>query len=140
MATGVADHGKDFALILDVGGDDVELTTYTKTGSWEVTPDIHDYSGSGITDKQFRGGQVSRMLTIGGWTDDDTAAGPRWLELNAGSTVTFERHPSGTGTGKRKQTGNVVIGKYVDTHKNDDIFQWTCDLQVTGAVTEGMQA
>lgn len=140
MPTGEADHGKDFAIIFDVGGDDVELTTYTKTGSWEVTPDIHDQSGSGITSKKYRGGQISRMLTIGGWTDDDTAAGPRWLETMAAETITFERHPSGTGTGKRKQTGSVVVGKYVETSKNDDIFQWTCDLQVTGDVTEGSQA
>jgi len=136
MATGVADHGKEFGIIID----DVTLTAYTKTGNWEVNPDIHDVSGSGIDDKKFRGGQITRTITIGGWTDDDTAAGPKSLELIAGDTVTFERHPSGTGTGKRKQTGNVVVGKYVETSKNDDIFQWTCDLQVTGAVTEGIQA
>lgn len=136
MATGTADHGKDFGIIIDA----VPLTAYTKTGSWEVNPDIHDFSGSGITDKKYRGGQISRMITIGGWTDDDTAAGPKSLELLAGETVTFERHPSGTGATKRKQTGSVVVGKYVETSKNDDIFQWTCDLQVTGAVTEGVQS
>jgi hypothetical protein len=136
MTTGVADHGKEFGIIINAN----PLTAYTKTGSWEVTPDVHDYTGSGTDDKKFRGGQVARLLTIGGWTDDDTTDGPRSLELAAGDTVTFERHPSGTGTGKRKQTGSVVVGKYVETSKNDDIFQWTCDLQVTGTVTEGVQA
>lgn len=136
MTTGTADHGKDFGIIIDA----VTLTAYTKTGNWEVNPDIHDTTGSGTDDKTYRGGQISRMITIGGWTDDDTTDGPRSLEALAAQTVTFERHPSGTGTGLRKQTGNVVVGKYVESSKNDDIFQWTCDLQVTGAVTEGTQA
>lgn len=135
MATGTADHGKDFGIKIATK----VLTAYTKTGNWEVNPDVHDTSGSGITDKTYRGGQISRSLTIGGWTDDDTAAGPRYLETIAGTTVTFERYPSGIGTGKRKQSGSVVVGKYVESSKNDDIFQWTVDLQVTGAVTEGTQ-
>lgn len=132
-----AAHGKDFNLILNTT---VLLQDYLKTNTWEVTPDIHDKTGSGTDDKTYRGGQVSRSITIGGWTDDSTTTGPRYLELHPGETVTFERHPDGTGTGKRKQTGSVVIGKYNETSKNDDIFQWTCDLQVTGAVTEGTQA
>lgn len=135
MTTGAADHGKDSGIKIGT----VTLTTYKKTSSWEVTPDVHDTSGSGITDKTYRGGQIDRKVTIGGWTDDDTAAGPRHLETIAGTTVTFERYPSGIGTGKRKQSGSCVIGKYVETEKNDDIFQWTCDLQITGSVTEGTQ-
>jgi hypothetical protein len=135
MATGVADHGKDFGIKIN----SVVLTAFTKTGSWEVNPDIHDVTGGGTDDKKYRGGQTARTLTIGGWTDDDTTAGPRSLEVLAGDTVTFERHPSGTGTGKRKQTGSVVVGKYVESSKNDDIFQWTCDLTVSGTVTEGVQ-
>jgi hypothetical protein len=131
-----AAHGKDFNLIL---GGTILVQDYLKTNSWEVNPDIHDKTGSGTDDKTYRGGQVSRAITIGGWTDDDTDAGPRALELAAATTITFERHPDGTGTGLRVQTGNVVVGKYNETSKNDDIFQWTCDLQVTGAVTEDVQ-
>lgn len=136
MPDGVADHGKDFGIIINAK----TLTAYNKTGSWEVTPDIHDVTGSGTDAKKYRGGQVARTMTLGGWTDDDTADGPRHLETIAGQTVTFERHPSGTGTGKRKQTGSCVIGKYVESSKNDDIFQWTCDITITGTVTEGTQA
>lgn len=133
---GEAAHGKDFNLKLGT----LELQDYIKTNGWEVNPDIHDKTGSGTDVKSFRGGQVARSISVGGWTDDDTATGPRALEALAGTTVTFERHPDGTGTGKRKQTGSVVVGKYNETGKNDDIFQWTCDLQVTGTVTEGTQA
>lgn len=132
----VAAHGKDFGVMIATKA----LTAYIKTSNWEVTPDVHDTSGSGITDKTYRGGQVSRTFTIGGWTDDDTTDGPRALELMAGETATFERHPDGTATGRRKQTGSVVVGKFAETSKNDDIFQWTCDLQVTGSVTEGVQS
>jgi hypothetical protein len=132
----VAAHGKDFGLLIATK----DLTAYIKTHTWEVTPDVHDTSGAGVDDKTYRGGQIARTITIGGWTDDDTTDGPRALELMAGETAAFERHPDGTGAPKRKQTGNVVIGKYNETGKNDDIFQWTCDLTVTGAVTEGVQA
>jgi hypothetical protein len=136
MTTGTADHGKEFGIKINSKA----LTTYTKSGNWEVTPDIHDVTGSGTDNKTYRGGQISRMLTIGGWTDDDTTNGPRFLEALVGTTTTFERHPSGTGTGKPKQTGSCVVGKYVESSKNDDIFQWTCDLQIIGAVTTGTQA
>lgn len=136
MPEGVADHGKDFGIIINTK----TLTAFTKTGNWEVNPDVHDVTGGGTDDKKFRGGQIARTLTIGGWTDDDTTDGPRHLETIAGDTVTFERHPSGTGSGKRKQTGSVVVGKYVESSKNDDIFQWTCDLSITGSVVEGTQS
>ena len=135
MAVGVADHGMDAGYKIAA----VVFTAYTKTGNWEVTPDIHDYTGSGVTDKKFRGGQISRQFTIGGWQDDSLTVGPRYLETIAGTTQTFERYPSGIGSGKRKQTGSVVIGKYVESYKNDDIYQWTCELQVTGALAEGVQ-
>jgi hypothetical protein len=136
MPDGVADHGKDFGVIVNAK----TLTSYVKTNNWEVNPDIHDFTGSGTDDKKSRGGQVQRMLTLGGWTDDDTTDGPRYLETITGDTVTFELHPSGTGSGKRKQTGSLVVGKFVVTGKNDDIFQWTCDLTISGAVTEGTQS
>jgi hypothetical protein len=136
MTTLAADHGKDSGIKIN----SIVLTTYKKTSNWEVNPDIHDKTGSGTDDKTYRGGQIGRTLTIGGWTDDDTDNGPRMLEALAGTTVPFERYPSGIGTGKRKQSGNCVVGKYVESEKNDDIFQWTCDLQITGAVTEGTQS
>jgi len=135
MATGVADHGKD----LHVKVNAVDLTTYTKTHSWEETPDVHDKSGSGSDDKTFRGGQIARAFTLGGWIDDSVAAGPRLLRPLMGTTVAFEWDPSGVGTGKAKRSGNVVVGKYAETSKNDDIVQWTCDFQITGTVTDGTQ-
>lgn len=137
MAAGEASHGKDATLVLNTT---IDLTEFLKTHTWETTPDIHDKTGSGTDAKAFRGGQVAKSMTIGGWTDDDTETGPRALDLMAGQTVTFVRNPDGDGTGKRTQTGSCVIGKYNETGKNDDIFQWTCDLQITGAVTEGTQA
>lgn len=130
-----AAHGKDFGLIVDGRN----LTSYIKTHNWEETPDIHDTSGSGTDDKTYRGGQISRTITVGGWADDDDTDGPRMLRFIAGQTVTFERRPNGTGSGKSKITGNLVVGKFSETGKNDDLYQWTCDLQITGAVTEGTQ-
>lgn len=131
-----AAHGKDLHWLIN----SVNQSTYIKTDNWEVNPDIHDITGSATDDKSYRGGQTGRTFTLGGWLDEDDGTGPRLLEAIQGDTVTFERRPEGTGTGKRKQTGNCVVGKYVESSKNDDIVQWTCDFTVTGSVTEGTQS
>lgn len=129
-------HGKDYYVSVD----DVDLTAYVKTSTWETNPDIHDITGSGTDDKSFRGGQIARTFTMGGWYDTSLTTGPGYLETLAGTTVAFVRRSQGTGTGLPEQTCNVVVGKYVESQKNDDITQWTCDFQVTGAVTAGTQA
>jgi hypothetical protein len=131
-----AGHGKDLHWLVDT----VDLTLWIKTDNWEVNPDTHDITGSGVDDKSYRGGQTSRSFTLGGWLDDEEDVGPRTLEAIQGDTVTFERRPAGSGSGKRKQSGSVVVGKYVESSKNDDIVQWTCDFTVSGAVTEGTQS
>jgi hypothetical protein len=128
-------HGKDF--YVSVGTKD--LTTYVKTSSWETNPDVHDITGSGTDDKTFRGGQIGRTFTMGGWYDVSRTTGPPYLETVAGQTVAFVRRVSGTGTGKPEQSCQVVVGKYVESQKNDDITQWTCDFTVTGVVTNSTQ-
>lgn len=129
-------HGKDHEI--EVGG--IDLTTFIKTHNWEVTPDVHDITGGGVDDKSKRGGQIERSVTIGGWFDSNLTTGPGILQTWAGETKPFERRVYGTGTGRPLQTGSVVVGKYVESGKNDDITQWTCDLAVTGAVVETTQA
>lgn len=135
MTVGPAIHGKDYYISIAT----VDLTLYVKTSSWEVNPDVHDTSGSGIDDKTYRGGQIQRTFTMGGWYDASKTTGPGYLETIAGSTVAFERRVGGTGTGKAKQTGSLVVGKYNEAQKNDDITQWTCDFSITGPVTNGTQ-
>lgn len=129
-------HGMDYYFSVATK----DLTTYIKTSNWESNPDVHDITGSGTKDKSYRGGQVGRTYTMGGWYDTSETTGPAFLETLEGSTVAFERRVAGTGTGLPKQTGNVVVGKYALSQKNDDITQWTCDFTVTGAVTRGTQA
>lgn len=128
-------HGKDY--YVSIGTKD--LTQYIKTSNWEDTPEIHDTTGSGTDDKTYRGGQIGRTFTIGGWYDVSETTGPAYLETILGQTVAFERRVSGTGTGKPKQTGNLVVGKYSQSQKNDDILSWTCDLTITGAVVRASQ-
>lgn len=129
-------HGKDYYVSIDA----VNYTAQIKTSSWEQTPGIHDITGSGTDDQSFRGGQVGRTFTMGGWYDDTDAVCPSNLEDLAGETVEMIRRPQGTGTGKPETTCNVVVGKYVESQKNDDITQWTCDFTVTGAVVKTTQA
>lgn len=129
-------HGKDYFVSVA----SVDLTEYVKTSTWETNPDIHDITGSGRDTKKFRGGQVGSTFSMGGWYEADPVNGPPMLEAIAGDTVAFERRVEGTGTGKPKQTCQVVVGKYVESQKNDDITQWTCDFTVDGDVTRATQA
>lgn len=133
-------HGKDYYFSVTIAAAVKDLTAFIKTSSWEVNPDIHDISGSGITDKTYRGGQVARTFTMGGWYDSSITTGPAVLEGQAGNTLPFERRAQGTGSTLPKQTGNLVVGKYVESQKNDDILQWTCDFTITGVVTVAAQA
>ena len=129
-------HGKDYYVSVATKN----MTTFVKTSSWEVEPGIHDYTGSGTDDQNFRGGQIKRTFTMGGWYDSSLTTGPGFLETIAGTTVAFVRRVQGTGTGKPEQQCNVVVGKYVESQKNDDITQWTCDFTIDGAVTPSTQA
>lgn len=129
-------HGKDYYVTID----GVEYTLQIKTSSWETTPGIHDTTGSGVDDTTARGGQISRTFSMGGWYDDDDAVTPAQLEDLAGETVAMVRRPQGTGTGKPQTACQVVVGKYVESQKNDDITQWTCDFTVTGPITKTTQA
>jgi hypothetical protein len=129
-------HGKDFYVSIATKA----LAEFVKTSSWEVTPDIHDITGSGTDDKKNRGGQIGRTFTMGGWYDASRTTGPAYLETIAGTTVTMVRRINGTGTGKPEQTCSVVVGKYVESQKNDDVVTWTCDFTVDGAVTNSTQA
>jgi|SRR5215207_452982 len=128
-------HGKDYYVSVATK----DLSTYVKTSSWEDNPDIHDITGSGTDDKTFRGGQIGRTFTMGGWYDTSEVTGPAYLATIPGQTVAMERRVAGTGVGKPKQTCQVVVGKYVESQKNDDITQWTCDFTITGAVVRATQ-
>ena len=132
----VAVHGKDYFVSVD--GKD--LTQYVKTSSWESNPDIHDTTGSGTDDKTSRGGQVGRTFTMGGWFDSEPVDGPMFLGDIPAVTVPLIRRVAGTGTGLPEQSCMVVVGKYVESQKNDDITQWTCDFTVTGPVAKSVQA
>lgn len=129
-------HGKDYYVSVD----GTDLTEFVKTSNFEVNPDIHDITGSGTDDKNHRGGQVGRTFTMGGWYDSDEVTGPGMLEDLAAQTVTMVRRNQGTGTGLPQQSFSVVVGKYVESQKNDDVLQWTCDFTVAGAVTKSTQA
>jgi hypothetical protein len=131
-----ATHGKDYYVSVDA----IDLTEFVKTSNWEVNPDVHDITGSGTDDKRHRGGQIARTFTMGGWFDSDLTTGPGALEELAAQTVPFVRRPQGVGTGKPQQACDVVVGKYVESQKNDDVMQWTCDFTVDGAVTATTQA
>lgn len=129
-------HGKDYYVSVD----GTDLTEFVKTSNFESNPDIHDITGSGTDDKNHRGGQVGRTFTMGGWYDSDTATGPGMLDDLAGETVAMVRRNQGTGTGLPQQAFNVVVGKYVESQKNDDVLQWTCDFTVAGAIVKTTQA
>jgi hypothetical protein len=128
-------HGKDH--YWSVGTKD--LSQFIKTHNFEHKSDVHDISGCGTDDKNFRGGQREGSFTMGGWYDTSETTGPAYLALQVGATLAFDRRVDGTGSGKPKQTGNVVVEKYVESGKNDDIVQWTADFRVAGTIVRASQ-
>lgn len=59
--------------------------------------------------------------------------------LSAGSisSVSFEYGPAGSASGAIKYTGEALVTNYEVSAPVGDVVTFSCDLQVTGAVTRG---
>jgi hypothetical protein len=129
-------HGMN--TILKIGTDDV--SSWTKTSSLEVNPDVHDISGYGMRDKRKRGGQRDNTFSASGWYDLTATTGPgSVLKPKIGDTVSITRQIDGVGSTKPQDVFTAVVGKYVETAPCDDIVTWSCDFAIDGAVTSTAQ-
>lgn len=129
-------HGKDTFISLD--GDD--LSTYTNTSELNQTADSHDVTCYGKTAHVYEGGLKDGKATMGGIYDNTASVGPRpVIQPLLGTKVTLIRRPEGTGSGKPQDTAFVVVVGYVETNPVADMVTWSCDLQLSDAVTGSSQ-
>jgi len=131
-------HGSDTVLTLD--GDD--LSAFTDTSSWEDTTEKHQVTTYGPVKRHaYAYGLGDGKLSFGG-TYDDTAAGPKAIIepiKDARLLVTLVRKPEGTGSGKPQESVSVLVEKYVETNPVAGMITWSCDVQMSGAITRTTQ-
>lgn len=130
-------HGKNTYIALDNN----DLSAFTNTSEITKSADIHDIThygpdpGVGRKSHEYQGGLGDGTATMGG-TYDNTAAGPRAIiDPLVGSTVLLDRRIEGTGAGKPRDLVYAVCMEYVESSPVADMVSWTCNLQLSGAVT-----
>jgi hypothetical protein len=129
-------HGKHTFVSLDA----VDLSTFTKSTSFEDSTDTHDSTtyGPTRTRKSYVAGLGDGKITISG-VYDSSATGPRATIKPlkaAGDPVEFIFQPEGVGSGKPQSVVDVVISSYNESSAVDDLIQWTAELQMTGDLDE----
>lgn len=128
-------HGKDTYISLNA----VNLSAYVTTSQLEKTADKHDVTTYGQTTHVYSGGLKDGTATMSG-VYDNGAGGPRAsIQALIGTTVTLIRRPDGTGSGKAQDSVTVLVEKYVETNPVADMVTWSCDMQLSGAVTTTAQ-
>jgi hypothetical protein len=128
-------HGKNTYISLN----GVDLSTYTTSSQIEKTADKHDVTTYGASNHAYNGGLLDGTATMSGIYDNG-ASGPRATILAlVGTTCTLVRRPDGTGTGKAQDSVTVLVEKYVETNPVADQVTWSCDMQLSGAVTTTAQ-
>lgn len=130
-------HGRHTVLKVNT----VDVSRHTKTSSLERGGDVHENTGYGVDDKTKNGGLREHKFTCGGDFDNDETTGPgtalRPLVLE---TVTVLRQTEGTGSGKPQESFSAVLSKYVQTNPVDGNVSWSAEFEVSGPITDTVQA
>jgi hypothetical protein len=128
-------HGKNTYVSLN----GVDLSTYVTTSQLEKNADKHDVTTYGQATHVYNGGLLDGTATMSG-VYDNGVSGPRaTIQALIGTTCTLVRRPDGTGSGKAQDSVTVLVEKYVETNPVADMVTWSCDMQLSGAVTTTAQ-
>jgi hypothetical protein len=128
-------HGKGTYISLN----GVDLSAYVTTSQIERNSDKHDVTTYGQTTHVYNGGLTDGTATMSG-VYDNGASGPRAsIKALIGQTCTLVRRPDGTGSGKAQDSVTVLVEKYVETNPVADMVTWSCDMQLSGAITTTAQ-
>lgn len=117
----------------------VDISTYLDTVTFTQSGDVLDITTFGNTGHVKRGGLTDGSIAIGGVYDTTTSGPNDVLKPLLNTVVAFDWRPEGTGAGKPKRTGNVLVSEYVDSSPVADIVRWTATLEISGAVTDANQ-
>lgn len=133
-------HGRHTKVTINA----IDLSTFTKTTSWEGSVATHNTTTYGPTreDESFAAGLGTGKITISGVYDDGVAGPDAILEplMNAKAAIEFVLMVKGAGTGLPQKSCDVIVTSFNASDPVDDMVQWTSELQRTGPVDRAAQA
>lgn len=124
-------HGKNTYVSLN----GTDLSTFTRSTTYNQEYDTHDVTTYGKTRKVYIGGLGDGTVTLEGWYSDSSNNPRDVIVPLMGTNVTFTFRPEGTGSGKPQDSMDVVVGSYNESNPVDNVIQWTCELQMSDSVT-----
>lgn len=132
-------HGSDTVVIFN--GTDISI--FCKTTDNTDTKEAHDVTTySPVKRKRYKMGLGDGTFTEGGTYDNSAVTSPNTVirpVKDAGTLVTFEIRPEGTGVGLPFERVSVGVTSYKQSHPVDDIVSWEAEFQKSGAITYGTQ-
>lgn len=133
-------HGRHTFCSLDGSN----ISTYTKTTSWENNVETHDTTtyGPDREDRDYAAGLGNGKVTISGVYDDTAVTGiDAVLQplMDAKAAVEYILQVNGTGSGKPQKSCNVIVSSFNISDPVDDMVTWTAELQRTGSVDHTAQ-
>jgi hypothetical protein len=129
-------HSKD--TYVSLGG--VDLSSHVSSSELSREADVHDVTTYGQTAHTYYGGLLNGTAKLEGFYDSSSSTGPRAvIRPLIGTTSTLIRRPEGTGVGLPQDSASVVVKGFVESSPVADMIKWTCDLQISGAVTSTTQ-
>lgn len=131
-------HGRNTVVTLD--GDD--LSAFSNSTAFGDETEANETTTYGRARKTYMGGLGDGKITLQG-VYDDGATGPRGVikPIKAAALpVTFIFQPEGVGSGKAQSSVSVIVTAFNETAPVGDVIAWTCEMQMTGVLTETDQA
>lgn len=117
----------------------VDISQFLDTVTYTASGDVLDISTFTFTGHRKRGGLTDGNFSIGGVYDTTTNGPHDVLKPLLNTVVAFDWRPEGTGAGKPKTTGNVLVANYAESAPVADIVRWTATLEIDGATTDANQ-
>jgi hypothetical protein len=128
-------HGKD--AVLKVFSTSLrDLSPYLTSVSSSFSADTAEVSTLGDAAKEYISGLKDGTISFEGRFDPTPDS---WLNAILGGTaVPFEFHPHGTATSNPKYTGSAILTGYDPSADLGDAVGFSGELQISGAVTRGV--
>ena len=131
-------HGKNTELT----GDGNDLSAYCDNSEFSQTVDTDEDTSYGSDNKTYIPSLIDGTFTFGGRYDDG-ASGPKAVIeaiIDGDAAVAWVRKPEGTGDGLPNEAFNGIVTSYVETNPVGGKITFSCDVQITGAVTRTTQS
>ena len=130
-------HGKNSVFKLDnASGSLTDISAFVNNVDFPETADVAETSVLGASNKTYLAGLKDANISLAGffYATADAIFG---AVIGQSATLSFEYSPEGTASGKIKYTGECILTNYALSSPVGDAVAYSCDLQVSGAVTRG---